>query len=152
VKITPATFGDLVFVVDHLSEQNAAEQALLGNTKWHTLKVARGWLDDAVTAWWEGEPGFIFGIHQPYQLSWFLGTQAYFDGGAKAVRAGRQFVKQMKTIHGGFASVSNSPHPDAERWFRLIGLRQGGPRDGAKVYWCGSTALSDLAKVRTSER
>ncbi len=152
MKITPATLSDLVFVVDHLSAQNVAEQALLGNTPWLTVKTAASWLKDgAVTAWWEEQPGFIFGI-RPNHTSWFLATQAYFDGGIRAIFAGRKFVKQMCILHGGFVTFSRSPHPDTQRWLRLMGMRQGNPIGDATVYWAGVTTPLNLDIVAACER
>jgi hypothetical protein len=151
VRVTPATLSDLRHVVDNLSTQNQAEQEILGNTRWMTLKTAYQWLDGAVTAWWHEDPGFIFGI-RPNHTSWFLATQQYFDGGAKAILAGRHFVRQMRTLHGGFVTLSRSPHPDADRWFRLIGLRAGTPMGDVKVWWCGSTPPVSLDIFRACER
>jgi hypothetical protein len=58
------------------------------------------------------------------RMTTFIAAQAYFDMGPAGVRLGRRYLKTLQRDWPGvtFLSATKSPHPDAARWFTLLGF------------------------------
>lgn len=76
-----------------------------------------------------GETLFILS-HEPHpyarntRMTSFIASQAFFDMGAAGVRLGRRYLETLQRDWPGitFESHTKSPHPDAARWFTLLGF------------------------------
>lgn len=140
MRTTSATFGDLLYVFDHLSEQNRSEHEAMGLRRWQVLKQARQWINEwkALTGWLDGKPAFIFGVIGVEQkMTWFLGTEAYFAAGAAGVLGARKVLRKALAEHGPMYAVSQSPRSDAERWFTLLGFRKVAEEPERRVFLYG---------------
>jgi hypothetical protein len=140
VRTTDTTISDLLHVWTHLAWQNRAEHERLGLSQIEVFAQAKDWLSKhgATTAWLDADPAFIFGvIPGDVPVTWFLATEDFFATGASGVRQGRRFVKEAFRKHGRLTTVSSSPHPDAARWFRLLGFEKLETSLGADIYTYG---------------
>lgn len=129
---------DLLYVLEHLSAQNASELETLCLSPWEITKRIRGFVKDggaAFTGVYEGRPVFVFGlIFENENSSWFLATAEYFGLGAKAIGHARNFLREMKKRYGSFVSGSCSRHPDVDRWFKVLGYEKIGENEGVKWF------------------
>ncbi len=98
---------------------------LLHKMRQHLFRV--GAVSRAVSV--GGETLFILS-HEPHpylrnnRVTSFIASQAFFDMGAAGVRLGRRYLATLRRDWPGvtFESHTKSPHPDAARWFTLLGF------------------------------
>lgn len=127
MKTTWAKISDVYNIIQDLSDQNRAEHVAMGLTEWQVLKDAAAWVKEwpTVTGWIDDKPAFVFGVLGVEQkLTWFLGTKAYFKSGAVGVLGARRILRQAKEKHGPLLTISQSLHPDVDRWFTLLGFEK----------------------------
>lgn len=137
MRTSSTTFGDILYVLKHLSEQSKVDTQ--NHSEWATLKRAWQWNKDwsAVTAWIDGKPAFIFGVMGVEEkLTWFLATDAYWQSGAKGMLASRRILKAAKKKHGPLFAVTLSQREDVDRWFKLLGFQKLSETRGQRVYKC----------------
>lgn len=98
-----------------------------------------------------GDALFIIS-HEPHpylpnvRVTSFIAAQAYFAMGAAGVRLGRRYLATLRRDWPGvtFESHTKSPHPDAARWFTLLGfdiVERG-------VYRLASTSIDKAQHLR----
>lgn len=84
----------------------------------------------------DGELLTVFGFskHEDSYGMWSVGTERFFALGAPGVRETRRFFQQIN-LNAPLSVVTTSPHPDVERWLRLLGFRFSSQHGPAKVFW-----------------
>lgn len=71
--------------------------------------------------------------------TWFQATEAFPSAGVAATKAIKKFLKQAMRRHPDvdLYLFSASDHPDADRWFRLLGFRYVSMRGNVRVFEYG---------------
>lgn len=150
----PATLGHAMAVLKDLSEQNAAEHEKLGLCQLDVLAWVRKYLKqgESVTVMHKGEPVCVFGIltEEGEPRTWFLANKTYFSLGVAAVLHARRFLKSAVKRHGRIYTGSCSPHPDAERWFEVLGFKKLCEEDGVKWFVYEMTSPDNSASLKPS--
>jgi hypothetical protein len=142
------------YLFQNLSELNRQELKGLAIADWENYAAN-------VINWKTGDnrlyldrfgPLFAFGLnHRDFGFScWFIGTQRYFDQGARMVRPTRRIMDAIRAKHpdAEFICYTRSGHPDVERWFRLLGFDCKGRSPKARVFWSGAADRPALAVYR----
>lgn len=134
---SPATAADIAYIVEHLSEQNAAERDAIGWTNEDLIRRLTPMLDkeysEAVVV--NDKPLYVFGVADGF--TWFLCTDAAFSLGLRGVLIARKRLAAVREIVGTpLICVSRSPHPDADRWFLALGFEAKPMRsvDGSRMF------------------
>lgn len=137
MEVAATTVEHMKHVLANLSEQNRAEHELVGITREGALKLfvdhmVRG---EANTGLIDGEPVVVFGVlfSDPNNFTWFIATEAYWKLGPAAIRFGRRFLKE-RAHYQPLHTITCSPHPNVDRWFKLLGFEKYG-EDGAFRYF-----------------
>ena len=68
---------------------------------------------------------FGFTDYGDYLSMWTIATKEFFDLGAPGVFCTRRFFKQLK-LKKPLMVITTSPHPETDRWLRLLGFEQVG--------------------------
>lgn len=80
------------------------------------------------------EPVAVFGAthHGEVYHSWFMATERFNEVGKQATRFLNGFVKErvQSRPDATLEMLSAVDHPDAERWFLLLGFKKVGEKDG----------------------
>jgi hypothetical protein len=147
VKITyrEATLTDAHDVSANLSDINRNElEAMYGKKNWwEALRLVKDFLvagpADAIMA--DGKVVAVFGhmrhkFDRDHRVTWFLAKPEFYALGVAGVLFARRYLLTLRKNYPGigFYTYSHSDHPDAGRWFELIGFRQSGLDSGHWVY------------------
>jgi hypothetical protein len=138
VITVPATKQHVIKVMNNLSPQNAQELENLGLGLWEAFKRIKGFMQSGeATALLLGEePCCVFGVvwdAKDYHKTWFIATEEYWKLGMVGVRHARKFLQQARR-NGPLITGSASPHPEVERWFRLLGYEKMQEEGGVKWF------------------
>ena len=138
INIRQADRHDVSAVFSAISDQSADEIEAMGLTTAQVALVYRIKADqgDAYVSEDEDNLLTLFGFNEfdDHYSMWSVGTKSFFNGGVPLVLATRRFFDALN-FPKPLAVITHAPHPDVDRWLRLIGLRYSGEQDGAKVYW-----------------
>ncbi len=144
MTVRTGTIHDAYAGAQKLSDINRNELiSKFGDTWWDALKMVKDFLalGTATVLDIDGEPAAIFGHlphtqHQNARVTWFLATNAYFELGARGVIMARRYLDQLQNVYPGetFYSLTNSDHPDVNRWFNLLGYRLTGGAPNYREY------------------
>ena len=136
-----AHFSDVDHIFMHVSKVTEAEVMAsgVGHQGLYDYVIRQMEAFPAIAAVYQGEPIAILGVERGGDndlFTWFISAETYFELGHKSARFGRKFMKTLMKVHSGkrVLSVSSSPHPDAARWFRLMGGKQISEYEGTKVF------------------
>lgn len=120
-------------ILANLSKQNRGELAVAGLTLKDALVLAEEYLRHGVTTvgLLDGYPVVAFGVLHTGN-TWFMATDAFWDLGLSGVRFARRFLQEHcdRPLH----TLTLSPHPDVERWFKALGYEKVGEEGQAKWF------------------
>lgn len=120
MELRPALWADVESILDRLSDQNRAEYPEI--TDAFKLRMLAFMMEgEATVMWFDGLPQAFLAINN--SVTWFAGTNAYFEKGIAALRASRQVMKEAVQRHGPIVSASGSKHPSTAKWFKLMGAK-----------------------------
>jgi hypothetical protein len=140
LEVRRATPDDIDFVIGHLWRRGEQEYAEWG--------VGRRELFDRYQQYGreahsycirDEEPIALMGAMQfgeGYYRTWFQATERFADVGKEITVLVRKFMREQVADHPGAVVdlVTATQHPDAHRWFRLLGFRPHAMEDGSRVY------------------
>jgi hypothetical protein len=134
----PAKLWHVMDVLANLSPQNVGEFDHLGLSNWEAFKRINGFMQqgEATTLLLENRPCCVFGVvwePSDYHRTWFVATQNYWDLGLSGVRHAKRFLASA-VRRGPLITGSCSPHPDVERWFKLLGYEKIEETEGVKWF------------------
>lgn len=137
--ITRATRDDVRQALAHISRQSSDELAAMGFLPAEAMDGFERNADRGaayVSKIDDGVPLTLFGFNEfdDHFSMWSIGTTRFFEAGAPGVRATRRFFRGL-ALPKPVAVVTKAPHPDVDRWLRLLGLRFSGEVAGSRVYW-----------------
>lgn len=119
----PAHVG---YILDHLSAQNAAERDVLRLSNGELFARIVAMLDKGYSETILGDDGtpiVAFGVAGGF--TWFLSTEGAWQHGVRGFRLARERLARARERHGEpLTCISYSPHPDAPKWFRLLGFSE----------------------------
>jgi len=130
LRSRPAQLGDAISVLTRCSDITKAELQQLGHSPFGALVLAKDYLKtgDAICVH-NRQPLFVLGlVPHPMvprlKLTWFMATQEWFDLGAKGIRLGRRYMRQLADRHPGqiIQSLSLLTDRKTARWFRAHGF------------------------------
>lgn len=129
---------DIKFVFDHLSEVSVAELAAAGIDLQTAMQECFRALDRSITGHIDGEPAFVFWLStHPLggdRVTSFLASRVYFQKILAATRLTKSILAQLAKTGGAMYAMTESPHPNAARWFETIGFRPVETFDNLKVF------------------
>lgn len=143
IDARPTTLSDITAVLAEPSAVTARELERAKLTNWQALKLFRDNLaeGEARTVFVDGKIGFILGIAPhpvlPRRSSlWFIATERYWKTGAAGIRFGRSFIESLESRYPGeyLTARSWSNHPDAERWFAVLGFQLEATHGFSRVF------------------
>lgn len=118
MELRPALWDDVESILDRLSDQNRSEYPPI--TRAFKLRMLAFMMEgEATVMWFDGQPQAFLAINN--SVTWFAGTNAYFEKGLPAFRVSRRLMKEAVQRHGPIVSVSGSKHPGTAKWFKLMG-------------------------------
>jgi hypothetical protein len=144
-KIRPTTVAHIYAIMNVLSDISRHEIEAAEYTDWLFLKECSALLDsegaEVETGFIDGEPVVIVGTFPHGQdpmvrTTLLLASAKFFTLGAALVREGRKYARSVFDRRPGcrFDVYTLSPHPDAVRWFRLLGFDGPIEEDGARLF------------------
>jgi hypothetical protein len=142
VITVPAKLWHVMDVLANLSAQNVSELDQLGLSNWETFKRINQFMQtgEATTLLLEDHrPCCVFGVTwepSDYHRTWFIATERYWQLGMAGVRHARRFLKDAAR-RGPLITGSCSPHPEVERWFKLLGYEKLEETEGVKWFKYG---------------
>lgn len=145
IESAQLTLHHVRFLFRNLSQLNKDELRGLAIADWETYAAdVINWKNGHNKLYLDAQgPLFAFGLNRrDFGFStWFIGTQRYFDQGARMVRPTRRIMEDIRRQHPGaeFLCYTRSKHPDVVRWFRLLGFECKGQSPKARVFWCDKT-------------
>lgn len=132
----PLKYSDISYVIEHLWDRGKQELSHHGKMSMESvmehLAIASAHRDGYVIRIGE-EPVAVFGAmgNGQHYYSWFLATEKFAQIGKTATRLLRGFIKEKVTDRpdATLEMVSVGVHPDAARWFQIIGFNKLPPKD-----------------------
>ena len=144
-EVKPATLPAIEYVVRHLAGRNRREIDAMNLSRYDALAMAIAWLaagDCEGVVHIDDNPACTLGFDGNY--TWFLATEAFYDAGVRAIVAARRYLKktaESRTI----MVISLSDHPDAERWFEVLGFEKVEKTAFSTIYRFGVTSPPEQA-------
>lgn len=151
LALTQAGMANVYKVMGDLSDISVDELGRGGFSTWTGLKSAKMLLEcgPADTLLEGGVPIAVLG-HFPHgehvRVTWFLGAKRYFELGPRGVVYTRRYFQSLQRGYPGtwFHSYSGSRHPDAARWFTLLGFKLDKITDAYTLYTLAPIAVSEV--------
>lgn len=123
VRVAVPTDVDTVF--RRMSRQTRAEFKAAGlRFKDQKREIRKRVADGKAFTYDPGTPAMVFGFNEfdDYFSMWTVASQVFFDAGSAGVRVSRRFFRGLD-LGKPVIVVTESPHPDTDRWLRLLGFQ-----------------------------
>ena len=126
----PATVGDVVEIIAHLSDQCRSEMEFAGWSE-DTLALRTAAFmakaDESQILWFDDKPQALlsFGYDDQYlTVTWFLATKEYFSRKEYAVAHAREFIQDAAKRFGVVTTFNFSDDPKVKGWFKTLGYTE----------------------------
>lgn len=129
--------NDIDFIVNHLWQRGEEEAVFYGLKNKEELRVHIIGMSQQYGYCFrvDDEPVAAFGAahsRDDNYSTWFIATDRFEEVGKQITRFLRGFVKEKVSArpNATLELISAVGHPDAERWFRILGFQLQKPRNG----------------------
>lgn len=137
VSVRASSSKDIKYIFDNLSDVSRAELAAAEMDVSAAMQECFRALNSAITGVIDGQPAFIFWLStHPLggdRVTSFLASSVYFRKVVSATKLTRSILRQLARSGAMFA-MTESPHPNAAKWFETIGFRHVETIDTLKVF------------------
>ncbi|MBS0490071.1 MAG: hypothetical protein JSR35_08770 [Proteobacteria bacterium] len=123
VRVLPANERDAARVLAAISQQTLDEFEVAGTDPAKAIQNAIARQERMFVSVTGETPLTLFGFadYGGYLSMWTIATKAFFDLGAPGVFCTRRFFRNLD-LAKPLIVVTTSPHPDTDRWLRLLGF------------------------------